>query len=483
MFTDSSCDYVGIDSSWETERELKDEEVQTANTSYEVQESQTYISTDAETQTDNLHIEMMAEENVDYDKLTAFLRYVGPLVSTELDKCDRSRAFDSYEPLDDDIDGMVKKLHDIQIPSNFNNNSEIYVSSLTWFSTGTVIACSYCYISHEDWCDHSSWVQLFNINKSSTPSRFLEVGACVTALSAHPFEPSILAAGLYDGKVVVWNLQRDDASLIGVSTVLPAIHREHVTQVSWINNTDAIQNRPLLASSGSDGRIMLWKVEAHAGISKLSEAFIITLERIRYLSLDMYVPSPVGIEGRGTELGINCFSFSLLDPTCFIVGIDGGILLCCSTISAKPAPVDADIPLKDPILRAFDRHQGAIISVKCSPHRDDTFISCATDKEIRMYSTKQPNPRLVIHVANGIGGLEWSLAYSHIVATWGNDNSTVEFYNLQTKQIVPYLQIPSSGRAKDIATLSCNKQNYRLIATGDICGRVTIWQQTSYRGD
>lgn len=56
-------------------------------------------------------------ENVDYDKLAAFLSGICPKVITELDKMNRSRAFDGYEPIEDDADGGVKKLHTLQVPN------------------------------------------------------------------------------------------------------------------------------------------------------------------------------------------------------------------------------------------------------------------------------------------------------------------------------------------------------------------------------
>jgi hypothetical protein len=58
----------------------------------------------------------MMAENVDYDKLAAFLSRICPKVIAELDKMHRSRAFDGYEPTDDDGDGGVKKLHTLQVP-------------------------------------------------------------------------------------------------------------------------------------------------------------------------------------------------------------------------------------------------------------------------------------------------------------------------------------------------------------------------------
>lgn len=66
--------------------------------------------------------------------------------------------------------------------------------------------------------------------------------------------------------------------------------------------------------------------------------FVIMLEHIKYTGPGKPVPSPVGAAGVDTELGVTCFSFTAQDFTTFVVGVDGGGLLHCSTIAAKPAP-------------------------------------------------------------------------------------------------------------------------------------------------
>lgn len=62
------------------------------------------------------------------------------------------------------------------------------------------------------------------------------------------------------------------------------------------------------------------------------------LEHIKYTSPGKPVASPVGGAGVDMELGVTCFSFTAQDLTMFVVGVDGGGLLLCSTVAAKPAP-------------------------------------------------------------------------------------------------------------------------------------------------
>jgi hypothetical protein len=61
-------------------------------------------------------------------------------------------------------------------------------------------------------------------------------------------------------------------------------------------------------------------------------------EHMKHTGPGKPVPSPVGSAGVDMELGITCFSFTAKDMTTFVVGVDGGGLLHCSTIAAKPAP-------------------------------------------------------------------------------------------------------------------------------------------------
>lgn len=62
------------------------------------------------------------------------------------------------------------------------------------------------------------------------------------------------------------------------------------------------------------------------------------LEHLKYTGPGKLVPSPMGGAAVDVQLGVTCFSFTVQDLTTFVVGVDGGGLLLCSTVAAKPAP-------------------------------------------------------------------------------------------------------------------------------------------------
>lgn len=71
-------------------------------------------------------------------------------------------------------------------------------------------------------------------------------------------------------------------------------------------------------------------------------------------------------------VGVTSLSFSHFDPGVFVVGVEGGYSLRCSTAAQTPALLrpGGSVPLRAPVELAFSPHAGPVYSVSCSPfHR------------------------------------------------------------------------------------------------------------------
>jgi len=79
----------------------------------------------------------------------------------------------------------------------------------------------------------------------------------VMCLDWHPESPSLLAAGLYDGTVVVYDVRNKHNKPIYESTVRTQKHTDPVWQVKW--NPD-ITKKFNFYSISSDGRVMNWSL-------------------------------------------------------------------------------------------------------------------------------------------------------------------------------------------------------------------------------
>ena len=78
------------------------------------------------------------------------------------------------------------------------------ISDVSWSTGGGVLVIGHSAKSHENWCDHLSEIKFYKLSRqdqlTETPAKSLEIQSCVTKLSYHPTEPSILAAGLFNGE-------------------------------------------------------------------------------------------------------------------------------------------------------------------------------------------------------------------------------------------------------------------------------------------
>ncbi|CAN0389415.1 unnamed protein product, partial [Hapterophycus canaliculatus] len=71
-------------------------------------------------------------------------------------------------------------------------------------------------------------------------------------VSCHPLSPAIIAAGSFNGEVVVWDTSRDEP-LLATSKIDDLYHREPVTSLSWVYSSRDNDHR--LAAVSGDGKV------------------------------------------------------------------------------------------------------------------------------------------------------------------------------------------------------------------------------------
>ncbi|XP_018338558.1 PREDICTED: WD repeat-containing protein 34-like [Trachymyrmex septentrionalis] len=463
MFSTKSFDVVSFNSELSTARLETSANVQTTEIVYAADETQTTETRSIGIQTAN---GQKTDVQVDYDKLAKFMKKVTPGILEALDEAYATNAFDDYNPnVTEASSANIELLKKISTPKE--PDTQIKISDLSWSTVGGTLAVGLSHTYHEAWCDHLSTVQLYNLttenNVIDVPTRTLETNGCITTLCYHPTEPSILAAGLSNWDVLIWNLRNDDS----VVPMHVCTHGDCVSQVCW--RPRSVNDVTLLLSSSRDGYILIHKVTANFTTVQLHKRFKIVKERN---PVENARPRSAGGSERAAEAGlcIASFDFSPKHPSIFIVGTLCGGIYKCSLDSITP--IEGDATLIDPVIDEYERHGGSITCIKCSPLRN-LFVSSATDKEIRIYNLDEHVSHQTISVDNTIVGLTWMIGNQDIFAVYGA-GACVKFYNVTDGKPVTYAKVEVTGK-ESISSLCINSKR-DMLAIGDVRANVEIWK-------
>ncbi|CAN0328585.1 unnamed protein product, partial [Scytosiphon promiscuus] len=113
----------------------------------------------------------------------------------------------------------------------------LQATGVDWSPTGSVIAASFGRNDIAGWCDSPGAVATWNIfrrgfaeEEDHAPDVILDHNSCLMCVSCHPLSPAIIAAGSFNGEVVVWDTSKDEP-LLATTKIDDLYHREPVTSV------------------------------------------------------------------------------------------------------------------------------------------------------------------------------------------------------------------------------------------------------------
>ncbi|KFP58419.1 WD repeat-containing protein 34, partial [Cariama cristata] len=453
--------------------------------------AQSHTSQDASVQTDQSKDavqDFQQEVQVDYTSLLSFLQRVEDAVIKELNKNWKSRAFDGFEVNWTDQNETVLCLHTLSYPEAQDQN--LQVTSVSWNATGSVVACSYGRLDGGDWSTEKSYVCTWNLDRRGLnpqrPDLVVEVPSSVMSLAFHPSQPSLIAGGLFSGELVVWDTSRTEDAVIWRTGMTDDTHTDPVYQVNWLPDAEH-SNRSRLLSVSTDGRILVWREERDGRLA-LAEGFAVVAQQIpRSTWLKKFAWGEAAV-------GVTSLSFSHFDPRVFIVGVEGGYSLKCSTAAETLAlhRTGSSVPLRAPVELAFSPHGGPVYSVSCSPfHRQvlNLFLSCGTDGQVHLHSMLQTQPLISLQLSKKyLFCVRWSPVRPLVFAAAsgeGNCNKCfcfigdVHLFDFEKSSRKPTVSIKQASGERPVYCLEFNIKQTQLLAAGDATGTVKVWQLSS----
>ncbi|NWQ79908.1 WDR34 protein, partial [Columbina picui] len=482
MFADGTAPGADVRSVWRSARSARCEakSCQTARISTAEAAAQSHTSRDAGVQTDHSKDaaqDFQQEARVDYAGLLSFLQKVEDAVIKELNKNWKSRAFDGFEVNWTDQNETVLCLHTLSYAEARDQN--LQVTSVSWNATGSVVACSYGRLDDGDWSTEKSYccrVNHRNCNSEFSPEHptaFLP-SVCLCASAGR----SWFGTWLHSHAVPAGKGTTGCQARVGICDSALGVSPWCLGQVNWLPEAKHRTHCRLLSVS-TDGKILVWR-EERDGRLVLAEGFAVVAQQIpRSTQLKKFARGDAAV-------GVTSLSFSPFDPRVFVVGVEGGFCLKCSTAAETLAPhrPGSSVPLRAPAELAFSPHGGPVYSVSCSPFHN-LFLSCGTDGQVHLHSMLQTQPLISLQLSKKyLFCVRWSPVRPLVFAAASGEGNVcfigdVHLFDFEKSSQKPAVSLKQAARDRPVYCLEFNLKHTRLLAAGDATGTVRVWQLSS----
>ncbi|XP_004925109.1 cytoplasmic dynein 2 intermediate chain 2 [Bombyx mori] len=408
--------------------------------------------------------------------LNAFLQRVMPGMLEQLDE-NKENAYESSESDEDNEILTAKLVQELKVREvQGSGDQALSVLDLSWSNTGNSLAVSLGQKQHENWCTDNGLIRFYTVKVSAgdklVHSMDINEKNCVSVLKYHPSVAALFVYGTVTGEIVICDLRNNDE--LQMTSPSGTHGSKRVTALSWLESTTAetffaihINNTGkrrastdrILVSSGSDGTIVAWHVNAD---NKTFEAI---------------VTYSVNGARKMAAPDISCFDFINtfpLRPTgdkisndIFVVGTNVGNLFLCNIKNAQSAAHSGHV---DPVSDVLESHATCILAVTFHQDKPGVFITLSIDSELRIYNVKQASPLKIISLDYHVSCVGW-LPYNPWLAVVGTE-AEMRLCDVACGREVHVDGLKGTG---GVCKLAVNQIGGCRVAAGDSEGCVKIW--------
>eukprot|EP00798_Chlamydomonas_sp_ICE-L_P023736 gene23736-9292_t len=329
-------------------------------------------------------------------------------------------------------------------------------------------------------------VAFWSLKNPQSPLWVFETRAGVTALDFAAHTPNILAVGLYDGAVCIYDVKSKTGSPTMESDASTGRHSDPVWKVKWIDR-GAEHDEPLVSIS-TDGRVTQWSIA-----KGLEFADLMKLKRVpRKPTVIQTMSKPnatqdgtgkktdkkaTGTHGEkgvaGAAPGGNdhdafisrltsgmSFDFSARDERIYIAGTEDGWIHRCSTSYSEQ------------YLESYEGHMGPVYNVQWSPFKKDMFISASGDWTMRLWQEGRETALLTFTSGNHeVNDAQWCPANSTVFGSV-TSGGRLEIWDFDLSTVKPVVTHKAGQK------LSCMLFSERspIVACGGESGAVSVFR-------
>jgi WD40 repeat protein len=282
-------------------------------------------------------------------------------------------------------------------------------------------------------------ILFWSLKNPAYPQKIFYTSHAVSSLDFSDEHPHLLAAGLYDGSVAIYDIRDTSSKPALESAHQTGKHSEAVWGVKWVCK-ELHKRSQQLTSISTDGSVKQWNMKKGLVPHELMQLKR-TPNRAALQSNNGSGGSQGAVLGGNTMEGISrdasglCFDFPITDGTQYFAGTEEGLIHRCS------------VSYNEQTLDNFYGHTGPVYRVRCSPFLPDAFLSCSADWSAMLWSShisgSNAAGKAILKFSGGHDAVQdiiWSPNKSTIFAL-ATREGRVEVWDLEVSPLDPIVKI------------------------------------------
>ncbi|XP_016368021.1 dynein intermediate chain 1, axonemal [Sinocyclocheilus rhinocerous] len=298
--------------------------------------------------------------------------------------------------------------------------------------------------SHEFTQQGGGMLLFYTLKNPSYPEFIFNTASGVMCLDIHEHLSYLVAVGLYDGCVAVYNLKKKTDQPIYNSRASSGKHTSAVMQVKW--QKDDLDSNHNFISVSADGRVVSWTLVKH----ELVFTDIIKLPVIDTIPDDLKDVIPTV----GTSL-----DFHKQKDYSFLVGTEHGKIHKGSKYYSSK------------FLEKYDAHFMNVTRVRWNPFHPDVFISCGWDWMVKIWDQTMKSPVFTFELKTSVTDVAWA-PYSSTVFAAVTTDGKVHVFDLNINKYEALCQQKVVSKKTKLFNIEFNPV-HPIIIVGDDRGHVT----------
>jgi len=278
----------------------------------------------------------------------------------------------------------------------------------------------------------------FSMKNPSYPEGTVPSPSGIMCLSVNPKKGNLVACGLYDGSVALFDYKEKNANPL-IQTVSVKRHGEPVWDLKWMTPDESGRGR--FCSISTDGKLRCWT----------------------QVKNELVGTSMLEFNEQGSGM---CIDFHPQNPKIYLCGTEEGMVHKCTTeYSSK-------------YLYSSEAHAGGVMVIKWNPFHEDVYATCGQDWTLKLWNQVRPELCLMsFDLGASVNDLDWAPYSSTVLAAiTEGDNARAFVYDLSQNKYNPLCYQGVSTKKKTRLTRVLFNKSHRILLISNDRGSCTSFK-------